>query len=840
MATDNLNLSEKDINVIKECILNCANSVMQDYQEERYSAFNNAMYELAHELRIILKSEYCSIGIVRDGIAQDTVTEYVISENKEMADVQSYEFDSVRSSSADDGETLVSIALNSHDDISFFDKNFFNTSKHYDNYKSIIASGDIINSIVIPIRNNENKNYGFIQFINTQKHIDYKTDFLQFNDSLLGLVKIAHLYLNQKIVEEEKNFLDANFYNTMQDKKDNVNDLLDSIMKYFSEQFNAPIVSFRIPILNHVINTDRQEPLFYLRKLYIDPSIGLSKRKELEKQYFTDRLVKYKTEMSLVNTLRCDNPGKILESKSSVDFTQYGLELDEKTLIMPIFRDFDNKCIHPERNKFVFCNSNEHCDCIHRFKRLYGVFRLRFLKSDSYSNSNLSSVNSENNITKDRLKYLSKQISVLINSIVNRFENISLQKFHNEIKNSSFIKIRDFDYRCVEIIRNSINAKVCSIYRYDNLRKSLILSATTAKTFCYDADYYDTAAIKDRCIINVSSTNNILASVFYDKPNRSMCVYDITDTAFHESHFLENFDSHNRNENKSAMIVPIIKKDGTCSGVVLLLGKEKHNHSISTVYWEHDINNTEFIVNMLTRISESDTERLTFLSQLSHELLSPVTELVSDNDFTVNIAERNIDSFSKQQLISKIRENIDRNLLFKYIINDTQFIYSSSGKSIDYNIVKHDQPQTILLDAIRLLEKQAHEAKGLTIKTHISEMPSLYFDKEHMMQVFLNLIKNAIRYADKHTEICISYTMRDDGFHEISFADSGIRIQEEEKESIFELFYRGKEAKKKFVRGTGMGLYIVRDIMRAHGGDCCVRRLENPTEFVITLPNIKE
>ena len=83
----------------------------------------------------------------------------------------------------------------------------------------------------------------------------------------------------------------------------------------------------------------------------------------------------------------------------------------------------------------------------------------------------------------------------------------------------------------------------------------------------------------------------------------------------------------------------------------------------------------------------------------------------------------------------------------------------------------------------------------------------------------------------------IYYNKRNDGYHEISFADVGIAIQEEEQETIFELFHRGEDAIEKFPRGTGMGLYIVRDIMRAHGGDCYVRQFDNPTEFAITLPD---
>ncbi len=138
------------------------------------------------------------------------------------------------------------------------------------------------------------------------------------------------------------------------------------------------------------------------------------------------------------------------------------------------------------------------------------------------------------------------------------------------------------------------------------------------------------------------------------------------------------------------------------------------------------------------------------------------------------------------------------------------------------------------------MEKDANY-KGLSIQTNISDMPPLYFDKERMKQVFINLLKNAIRYSmpsTEHNKIDIFYKL-ENNVHEIRFVNYGIGVKEEEKETIFELFHRGEAAKKKYTRGTGMGLYIVRDIMRAHGGDCHVRRLHNPTEFVITLPNIE-
>ena len=387
---------------------------------------------------------------------------------------------------------------------------------------------------------------------------------------------------------------------------------------------------------------------------------------------------------------------------------------------------------------------------------------------------------------------------------------------------------------CVEIIKESIHAKICSIYRYDERLKYLVLSATTAKNIYYKTDnqgmIFNTEQIKDRCFFNVSIPNNLLSQVY--KTKKCEYVLNIKDTQIHQSLFIEYI----KDRQVSSMAIPMIKKDGSCSGVVLLIGKEAHQHSISTAYWEHDIKSVEFIVSIMTRISESDTERLTFLSHLSHEMLAPVTESVYDNDLAVNMAERNPNIFTRHQLISKLRENIDRNMLFKYIISDTEYIYSSTKKNLDYNIVRQDKSQEILLSAIRFVEKEAN-FNGLSIRTNIHQMPPLYFDKERIMQVFINLLKNAIKYSYRNTTIDIYYHMGNNGFHEICFANYGIGIKVKERDSIFELFNRGENAKKKTVRGTGMGLYIVRNIMKAHGGDCFVKRYNYPTEFVITFPN---
>lgn len=835
METNTPNISEKDRSSILNHVIKCANCALQSED-----AFQKAMLGLAGELRRVFDSEYCSIGIVTDGYAEDCVISYKKFEDEELSKQQEESLKSVKRVDIEDDSNTVSLALKSNN-IAWFKEEKMDEYGNYSRYKTdILPSREVKNSCVIPLRDSANRNYGFIQLINTKKTIDYNRDLLPFKDAFLGLVQTI-INIQKTKLELANRLKDANFYNLMQEKRNNVDELLDSIMEYFSKEFNAAIVSFRIPVLNGY----NKVPLFYLRRVFVHPSI--EKRSELMNRYFTDRLVKNKAEMSAAKDLRCDYKGKILESKPDSYFTKNGLNLDNNTFIMPIFQNLDIKCIHPQRPHQTYCNEEEHHECNERFKRYYGFFRLRISKTDLNNSNDNYFLDFEE--IKERLLYLSKQITLLIDSIVNKNENESLQIFQNELKNSSFVKIKDFDERCVEIIRQSSHSKVCSIYRYDERKKVLSMSATTADIIQFTVNgqklFLKTSQVKDKsCFISTKDKNNIISQVFNKqqtskvKPEkdkqRSVYVFDIMESQIHQSPFIEFI--KNTNEKISAMAIPMIKKDGSCAGVVLLLGKEGYYHPLSTSYWEHDIRPIEFIVNILTRISESDTERLTFFSQLSHELLTPVTELVYDNELTAKIAERNPENFSRQQLISKLRENIDRYMLFKFIINDAEFIYSSSNKEIGYKIVKQEKPQEILLNAIRLLENKAH-VKGLSIRTSISNMPPLYFDKERMMQVFINLLKNAIRYSDKYTTIEIFYKKENDLFHEIRFSNVGIGIQKDEKETIFDLFHRGKEAKKKIIQGTGMGLYIVRDIMRAHGGDCYVRKLKDPTEFVITLPN---
>ncbi len=95
-------------------------------------------------------------------------------------------------------------------------------------------------------------------------------------------------------------------------------------------------------------------------------------------------------------------------------------------------------------------------------------------------------------------------------------------------------------------------------------------------------------------------------------------------------------------------------------------------------------------------------------------------------------------------------------------------------------------------------------------------LPSVVADRMGLTRVFRNLLDNALKYGgDGLSELCIGY-QRQEGFHVFSFGDDGVGLPDEDKERLFEPFERRKNSKG--ITGTGMGLAIVQEMLKRHGG----------------------
>ena len=790
-------LDESEIDEILRLIEDCCYVITNEENSD------SILKNLADTLRKLYESDYCSIGKVDGEFVEDCVVSW-----RKGNKIQDRDLKSVKRVRLNNPNCCVCKGLKSNKSITYYNGYEIKGTENYNVYEILL--GEVRNTTIIPIRDRNNANKGFIQLINSKKRMGYYY-IKPFYDSLLRLVLI--LLWRDELKDEKLFKKDADFLSKVQKNIDDVDLLLNEIMEYFSKEFSAGVISYRIPLL---VGTEKDKrPLFYLRACYIKEEISKDYTRD---DYFRDRLVKCDNQMGGYEKLACKEIESVIidKAKDSDYYKRHSnkeIVFRDDTLIIPVLRDYYEKdeCLHPQKNKDCSCDIEAFCPF--RFAKYFGVFKLRILRSPNTSLTDYEGVDewlSEE--TKKRLANLAKHISILLNAIVDKYENKSLNTFQKELKGTSFTKIRQFDEQYSKIVKKAIHTSNCAIYRYKD--DKLMLSASS------DPINDDFSEIIERYD---EHGNNLVKTLFAEKKP----VY-----------FVRN----DKEKFNSIMVVPMIRKDNSKLGVMLLIGKDDNlkRSNISKTFWEHDKKHIEFIVDVLTRIEESDSERLTFLSQLSHELLRPVAEMVYRNDYHISIAMRNPEAYSKKNLIKEMQKNVDMCMMFKEIVDDVEYIYSLSKGDVDYNFEMADF-KGIIIDAIRFFEEDAAASKKLTIKTYLKNIPArLYVDKSRMMQVVINLLKNAIQYSLPNEEISISYEFNEkNDYHEISFSDKGIPVNPKEKDAIFELFVRSKQAVLKRPSGSGIGLYLVKQIMKAHGGDCYVKELSFPTIFTIQIPNKK-
>lgn len=804
---------DKDKEEIVDLIVECSNSAIGDPTNDE--AFQEKLHKLTEKLRTIFESEYCAIGKVTPDYVEDCVVAFKKFDDPEKHDEQKENLYKVKRVPLDDG-TLVCKALHSGEEISYFSEKDLDKAPHATVYKENLCSGELNNTTIILIKDKNGENHGFIQFVNSKDTID-KNQLAPYSEDLLRLV----LVIKQRDSAKESRLVaeDLKFFQNLQNNVHDVGELLKEIMEYLAKEFHAGIITFRIPVLVGVNRT----PKFVLRDCFIKDDNGPGKN-----YYFKERLIRDESGMGGLVNFRCYNTEKIIVDPPMDDspYEQAGGKerFHEKNVIIPIFRDYSksSECTKTEDKHNP--NDCSEKNCTERFGKYYGIFRLRILKSSTEPEAGGTGLWKE---THDRLSYWAKHIAMVLNFIADKYETDSLGTLKTRLKETSFIKISEYDKHCSEIIKDTIGAKSCSIYRYDD-GNNLTLSATTTPSKLFSLS---PVKIIDLCDSFQQTIDNCRSAFSIQEETDK-----IIEALFSKKkpiYYMANTDS----SNNSMMLVPLMKKDDSKLGIMLLVGKGESNQNISNTYWELDKEHVELIADILTRIEESDSERLTFLSQLAHELLRPITELVYENEFISDSLERDKNAFSKEQLIKTIESNLSLNRMFKYLIADVEQIYSLSKGEPEYYL-DWTNVKELLIQTIKLFETEAAADRKIKIVTRLDKIPPhLYVDRERLMSVFINLIKNAIRYADSNSEISIAYNYNEaTKCHEIDFADYGIPIAENDKDSIFRLFYRTQEARQR-MPGRGMGLYLVKEIMKGHGGDCYVKRLNNPTIFTISIPD---
>jgi two-component system sensor histidine kinase KdpD len=115
-------------------------------------------------------------------------------------------------------------------------------------------------------------------------------------------------------------------------------------------------------------------------------------------------------------------------------------------------------------------------------------------------------------------------------------------------------------------------------------------------------------------------------------------------------------------------------------------------------------------------------------------------------------------------------------------------------------------------------------------------LPDVFADAQRVGQVLENLVENAAKYAPSGTAVRVSARVSG-GFLEISVADEGPGIPKQDREKVFQAFYRADEKTTINIKGAGLGLTICRRLIEAHGGRIWVEDQSGPgTVISFTLP----
>jgi signal transduction histidine kinase len=117
-----------------------------------------------------------------------------------------------------------------------------------------------------------------------------------------------------------------------------------------------------------------------------------------------------------------------------------------------------------------------------------------------------------------------------------------------------------------------------------------------------------------------------------------------------------------------------------------------------------------------------------------------------------------------------------------------------------------------------------------------SRFPTIHGDEMRLRQVLDNLLSNAIKYSPRGGNITV-HGMYDDQTVSVSVSDEGVGLAPDEQDRIFERFYRVESTLSRSTQGTGLGLYLARAIVEAHGGTIRVQSEPGKgSTFTFTLP----
>ncbi len=342
---------------------------------------------------------------------------------------------------------------------------------------------------------------------------------------------------------------------------------------------------------------------------------------------------------------------------------------------------------------------------------------------------------------------------------------------------------------------------------------------------------------------NVSDIQKILVKFLGEKKteqalkifNLKYKIKDDSDTA--DSRFIkfsENLLSGRIGTASAKILIEGVTKEDKISlpEVLKILEESKENISLNKQLSEQSqqlLKLSDELQNVNENLIEKDQQKDEFLDSVAHELRTPITAIRATSEILLD--DEDMPAELKKDFLENIISESDR---LSEIINDILYLDKLETGTISLNIKENNiletyrkslKPLTHLFD-----QRHLHHSEVNLLETEVFQ-----FDEQRMIQVFQNILGNALKFTNDQGLIQTKFQEKE-GQLKISIFNTGKTIPEEDLYFIFDKFYQSKNQNLRKPVGSGLGLAICKKIMIAQNGDIEVKNKEIGVKFEIFLP----
>lgn len=236
-------------------------------------------------------------------------------------------------------------------------------------------------------------------------------------------------------------------------------------------------------------------------------------------------------------------------------------------------------------------------------------------------------------------------------------------------------------------------------------------------------------------------------------------------------------------------------------------------------------------------LEEASQAKSQVLATVSHELKTPLTGIIGYAHMLLE-KQHVVGALTDTQLryVDVIRQCSYR---LKDLIADLLEVSKIESHSLELGLADLDIEQEIQ-EVVASLQEQFDKRDVEVILNVPIDLVKVQGDRLRVSQILGNLVSNAYKYSPEGSTFMIS-AQEENEFVRIEVADQGMGIPQEDQAKLFSKFFRSKEVVNKGISGTGLGLFVVKHLVTAHGGEIWLKsEVGQGTTFSFTLPKVSE